>query len=194
MTCGRELAAEARFCPACGNSTAESRVASLVNTTIDTETCATCGGHLTAEARFCPACGNSTAESNEVPLFAVVDVLERILSPSGATVLIGNPAKRSSRRLEVYADPNGILTSSDKERLRSLLSELIIWDAYLHSEVVIDGRTVSCVWHIINGDIFPLTAGHGGAILLYYDAVLPKGSTAVEFDEAADAPTLTIVD
>src|SRR5262245_61299575 len=46
-SCGAERAAEARFCPACGQPAAPA--------------CRACGAELPPEARFCPACGAPTA-------------------------------------------------------------------------------------------------------------------------------------
>jgi hypothetical protein len=121
----------------------------------------------------------------------IIDELERLATPFGATILSSNPDRRKAQRVEVQADQNGLFTSNERERLHSLLSKLLFSDCYLCSEVTIEGKRGLCVWHVIGGDAYPLNSDHAESVLLLYESLLPKASTIEEVDEIADAPLLT---
>ena len=157
--------------------------------------CTVCGRQLSETARYCPACGNPTSEPDEIESFdqeldAAVTVLERLTNAPGAIVLMENPAKKRARRLEVTVDQGGLMSYQDRLLILSLLAELFAWDAYLHAEVAHGATVVSCVWHVIGGDIIPLTAGHASAVLSVYEDLSGQATSADFPERTADAPAL----
>ena len=157
--------------------------------------CTVCGRQLPETARYCPACGNPTSEPDEIEsldqdLEAAVTVLEQLTSAPGAIVLMENPAKKRPRRLEVAVDQGGLMSYQDRLLILSLVAELIAWDAYLHAEVAHGATVVSCVWHVIGGDIIPLTAAHASAVLSVYEDLSSEATSADFPERTADAPAL----
>jgi hypothetical protein len=157
----------------------------------DTTACAVCGLDLVITAAFCSACGNPIDSPDQISVPRALNALERILTPGGSTVLLENPLRKRFKRVEVYANEMGQFGLADRDLLVEVLTEVLAWDGYLHSEVTLGNEFFSCVWQIINGGIFALSDEHASALLYYFDPLLPEGTIADEADDTADAPSLT---
>jgi Double zinc ribbon len=188
--CGTELAGTAKFCPGCGTTVAVGEGAGA-------RTCGICGQPLAPQARYCPACGNAADGDHErddedepLPPDAYVDAVIAILAVDGAIVLINGPSVRRRLRLEAIADVGGLLPFGDRERLIHTLSELINQEGYLYADVTDTQGSRAAVWHILNGEIFGLRAGHAEAVLFSFDSLTPTRWFPQRFDELMDAPDL----
>jgi hypothetical protein len=93
--------------------------------------------------------------------------LHEDLTPFGLVALMEGPHQRRPRTLLLTADAEAFLTVDDQERFTRLFEEIVPWEGYLHAALAIGGEPTSCVWHILNGDVFPLSADHARAMLLY---------------------------
>jgi hypothetical protein len=179
--CGAPLTQSARFCTNCGQ-----QVGAAVE--FPQTSCGICGNQMSVEARFCAACGNEVGgEEIATDAAMILHALPQSLAPFGVVVLLEGGRGRRPRVLQLTADQEGLLTEQDQQRFVGLLSEILVWDGYLHAVLTIAGKPRSCVWHVINGDLFPLPAEHAMAVLLYYEALAvtdPQGQTMWE---AADA-------
>lgn len=121
----------------------------------------------------------------------IIEELERIATPFGATILSSKPERWRAQRVEVRADKDGRFLPVEKERLCALLSTLLFQDAYLSSEITLDDKVGFCTWHVIGGDAYPLNSDHSESVLLLYGTLLPEDSTIEQIDEIVDAPSLT---
>ncbi len=68
------------------------------------------------------------------------------------------------------------------------------WDGYLFTTVAVgdSDQSVSCVWHVLNSDLFPLEADHAQSLLLYLDYLAPTGWSLANVDRVGDAPNLNL--
>jgi hypothetical protein len=122
----------------------------------------------------------------------VVSALEDLMAPEATTILYGGPPKKRPMRLEVFADEQGAITWDDREGLVRLLSDVATWEGYLRSEVRGEQSTNVCIWHVVNGGIFPLKAEHASAVADYQAPLLPtEGESTIPY-EVADAPLLGV--
>jgi hypothetical protein len=188
--CGTELSGTPKFCPGCGTSIADGEGAGA-------RACAICGQPLGPEALYCPACGNAAGgehgrgdEAEPLAPDAYVDAVLAILAPDGAIVLLNGPSIRRRLRLEAIADFGGLLPFGDREQLIHALSELINQEGYLYADVTDTQGSHACVWHILNGELFGLSAGHAEAVLFSFDSLSPTRWFPERFDELMDAPDL----
>jgi hypothetical protein len=149
-------------------------------------------------AQFCQSCGTrfgpppgsaGTQVDDPFPLDGLLDAYERHTSPAARTILIGGAPKKRPLRLELMADDQGALAPADRQRLKQALAGVMVWDGYLRSDVTLAGGTFICVWHIINGGAFPLSAEHATAVIDYHDTLVPTFARyAVEWPVAAAPP------
>jgi RNA polymerase subunit RPABC4/transcription elongation factor Spt4 len=188
--CGHSLKANARFCPACGNSVVQ--IDALYGTEV--VACTRCGYSVNVSARFCPACGSTLEEAQEEPdavfVNAIIESLEAIQAPYGTAILIEVPGGRKNRRAELKSDKTGRFSPNDRLAFENLLSELIYADSFLYSNVIVNNESSHCVWHAISGGIFPLESTHAEFTLFYFDSLRPSGLNEVPDGSVADAPSI----
>jgi hypothetical protein len=121
----------------------------------------------------------------------VVANLAGLMPPHGRIVLCDVHQKRSSP-VEWRLDSNAAVPAEQYRELIDTLDEMIVREAYLVADVRVDkadGGSRVCVWHIINGGVFGLTADHGLSALFYHDGIWPNFS-AMDGHDLIDAPAL----
>jgi hypothetical protein len=182
--CGSPATTGARYCIECGNSVA-------LNPKVGPSSCDVCGNEVSVGARFCSSCGNDVDHEGEIDVSSVLARLQRQLAPFGPIVLLEGSRSRRPRRLALLSDNQGLLTEGDQQGFMTFLAELLVWDGYLHGILSIGGQPASCVWHIVNGDLFPLRADHARAVLLYHEDLSMVAPTFDTIGETTDAPPIS---
>ncbi len=150
-------------------------------------TCEICGNEVSVDARFCGSCGNEVGDGDIADAALILDALHGQLAPFGTVVLLEGGGARRPRALRLGLDHEGLLTEADQQRFVDLLTEILVWDGFLHAVMMVSGTPQSCVWHVVNGDLFALRAGHAMAVLLYYDALAVTDPNGQLIWEVADA-------
>jgi RNA polymerase subunit RPABC4/transcription elongation factor Spt4 len=199
--CGGAVRSGARFCPACGNAlpadVSDSPLAQQLF-------CVQCGTSILQDARFCRSCGRETEEAAaplptddssatgaEKPSGEIVLASFKFAS-CGTVVLCHRPLSKQPRRSDARADEYGSLSQVDYDSLAALLDESLIWDGYLFATIIgaPTGESLNCVWHVLNGDLYPLEAEHAQSVMLYVDDLKPRGWSIDDLDLIGDAPHL----
>jgi predicted RNA-binding Zn-ribbon protein involved in translation (DUF1610 family) len=205
LVCGQTVRAGARFCTACGN-VLQTDPSSNIATATDRFACPECGAVFVGEARFCRGCGTERPHrdapgaghwvdaSFEGESHAEAVLVGLNLAPFGAIVLAHRPGTKKFRRCEVLTDGYGNLPNDERQRLVGLLVDSFVWDGYLYATVLIDdaNHQLSCIWHVLNGELFPLTADHAQSLLLYVDGLAPSGWSEPDLENVVDAPRLDL--
>jgi hypothetical protein len=105
-------------------------------------------------------------------------------------VLIERPGSKRARRCEaVIGLPTGV-PGSDLDSFSLLLEDALVWDGFLFAGSGDLGPQF--VWHVVNGDLFPLAAQHGQSILLYVEELRPAGWSEDDLIRVVDAPSLSV--
>jgi hypothetical protein len=167
-----------KYCGSCGATLPESG------------RCRVCGHLVPAAASFCPSCGNHVFTSNDDNDYpsVVVTALENLAAPSGLIILWSGPDKRP-KRMELRVGPDGEIPSEQHRALIELLQEDLVREGYLVADIQIDGAEGTCVWHVVNGGVYGLSADHGLSVLLYNEAIWPTFSEE-DASDLVDAPSL----
>jgi hypothetical protein len=192
-TCRTELRAGSKFCVACGNPVS---VASPPTAHSGAGHCEECGAALSIGQQFCSSCGTRIAEESlesSLPATAdiVLEALQEILTPDGVLVLVERPSSKRARRCEVTVDTNTRLSAVDRQRFVPLLEEALAWDGYLCGAVRVgDVNDAHCVWHVLDADLFPLSADHAESLLFYVEGLRPDYWS--DDEEVIAAPTLVL--
>jgi hypothetical protein len=156
--------------------------------------CTQCGGLLSPGQQFCGRCGAQTTDDLEeaAPVgvaASVIGALEARLVPYGSVVLVERPGSKRSRRCEMSADSDGRISDFDLQRLMPLLEETLVWDGYLLGEIrAEDSPEAKCVWHVLNGGVFPLSGEHATSLLFYLEALQPARWSEGEAETVTTAP------
>lgn len=158
--------------------------------------CDGCGTFVLIEQQFCMNCGTPNPGAR-VPLenlgLSVVAALQSVMIPYGSLVLVEKPGSKRSRRCEVRIDGDRRLSRDDLAQLLPLLEETLIWDGYLFAVIQgPDSPPASCVWHVLNGDLFGLSAEHASSLLMYLEALRPAGHPDSESAIVIAAPNLEL--
>jgi hypothetical protein len=118
----------------------------------------------------------------------VVTALEDLAAPEGLIILWSGVDKRA-KRMEVRVGPDGEIPSEQHRALIELLQEDLVREGYFVVDGQIDGVEGICVWHVINGGVYGLSAHHGSSVLLYNEAIWPAFSEE-DASDLVDAPSL----
>lgn len=159
-----------------------------------TSRCPACQQLVHESSIFCPLCGNEMAQPEEVSVNEIIGNLEEFMAPWSRTVFLGKDEKGRTRRAEYPADELGHLSLLDRQALHQLLSELVYFDSFLSSDVLANDQPARCVWHVISGGVFSLSAVHAEFILFFHDSLLPMGFKETSLFNFVDAPTLWSLD
>ncbi len=201
--CGQIAKPGARFCMACGNTVHSGLTSNLVNV-FDTSACPQCSAVVGPNAHFCRACGAElptfpgssgsllVPDSSEDKWLAESILASLDLAPNGILVVSYRPGSKRPRRCEVQADGFGSLPLDDRQHVTTLLIDSLAWDGYLFATILDEGalRQAACVWHVLNGEVFPLTADHAQSMLIYLDDLAPSSSLDWYLERTIDAPYL----
>jgi hypothetical protein len=164
----------------------------VTNESVDVTACSSCGVQVHPLHRYCPSCGADNGLPQIGPEMSpadeVVAALEAMLGQQGMVVIVERPSTRRSRRCEaVIGVPEGF-PGGDWDTFWLVLEDALVWDGYLFGAVASSGQ--QCVWHVVNGDIFPLGAEHAKSLLLYHDRLQPQGWKEEALAFVVDAPDL----
>jgi zinc-ribbon domain len=175
-----------------------------------TDRCHSCGARMRPGASFCSRCGVSPTETNSGRLVETngpviaggapfeappersfpnhfVDWLLEFLPVEASVVVCLDLALRRPQRLEVrIIDHVDALTQSDRDRLMDAVDAAVRSEGYVAAEIDSNGTWATMVWHIVDGNAFPLSSRHAEAVMSFHHLVVPSGTGADQAIDAAD--------